>query len=92
MLDVVASYASARNGDAAHALRRVGADTVAPGARSRYARAIAYAGLGESARALNELCRAVREREPFVATATWDPLLATVRKQPGFGALAEYLG
>jgi tetratricopeptide (TPR) repeat protein len=92
MLAVVASYASARNGDAAHARRRVGADAIAPGARSRYARAVAYAGLGESVRALNELRRAVREREPFVATAAWDPLLATVRAQPGFGALAEYLG
>jgi tetratricopeptide (TPR) repeat protein len=92
MLDVVASYASARNGDVAHARRRVGADAVAPGARSRYARAVAYAGLGEAVRALNELRRAVREREPFVATAAWDPLLAKVRAQPGFGALAEYLG
>jgi tetratricopeptide (TPR) repeat protein len=92
MLDVVASYASARNGDTAHALRRVGADAAAPGARSRYARAVAYAGLGESVRALDELRRAVHEREPFVATAAWDPLLVTVREQPGFGALAEYLG
>ncbi|MEO6991404.1 MAG: tetratricopeptide repeat protein [Candidatus Baltobacteraceae bacterium] len=58
-------------------------------ARALYARAVVLAGRGETKRALRALRWAVAEREPFLATIAWCPLLESLRHDPAFGKLLE---
>jgi tetratricopeptide (TPR) repeat protein len=92
MVEAVERYARARGGDAQPAWGYVSASGGDGGAaRTIYARAVAYAGLGEESAALGELERAVKAGEAFVGTLAWDPLLRTLHAHPRFGSLVRQL-
>jgi DNA-binding winged helix-turn-helix (wHTH) protein/Flp pilus assembly protein TadD len=59
---------------------------------SSYWRAVLHAGLGNAARAIDELLAACSQRDPLLVWLKVDPRLASLRHEPGFTALLRRLG
>ncbi|HEX6644582.1 MAG TPA: tetratricopeptide repeat protein, partial [Gemmatimonadales bacterium] len=59
---------------------------------SAYDIAVVYAGLGENAKAIEWLRKAIGERSVFVVHLAWDARLDPLRGDPAFGALVAELG
>ncbi|HUF36809.1 MAG TPA: protein kinase [Gemmatimonadales bacterium] len=89
---LVAAYA--RSGDRATALRLLGdlTEQSRRGEIGPFALAIAYTGLGETGRAIEELHRAIDQRDIFVPEVFFDPLLHPLRRDPRFRRIEERMG
>ncbi|MBV9438639.1 MAG: tetratricopeptide repeat protein [Candidatus Eremiobacteraeota bacterium] len=59
------------------------------GTRYRYARALAYAGIGARDEAIAELEAAVRADEPLITACIWDPLFAELHQDGRFVEVVE---
>jgi Flp pilus assembly protein TadD len=59
---------------------------------SAYDIAVVYAGLGDNARALEWLRKAIGERSVFIVHLAWDARLDPLRADPAFLALVQELG
>jgi len=87
-------YATARSGDRATALRLL--DELVEGEKQGrfgpFALAIAYTGLGEPGRAIEELHRAIDQRDIFLPEVFFDPILHPLRDDPRFRRVEERMG
>jgi tetratricopeptide (TPR) repeat protein len=88
------AYAYGASGDRAAALQyirelqaRLSKGTVGP-----FALALAYAGLGETTRALEYLNRAIDVRDAFLPEDFFDPMLEALRRDPRFRRVEERMG
>jgi serine/threonine-protein kinase len=89
---LVAAYA--RSGDHTTARRLLG-ELVEGSERGRFgpfALAIAYAALGDNAKAIEELHRAIDQKDIFMPEIFFDPLLHPLREDPGFQQVLERMG
>jgi hypothetical protein len=57
-----------------------------------FALAIAYAALGDNAKAIEELHRAIDQKDIFMPEIFFDPLLHPLREDPGFQQVLERMG
>ncbi len=95
--DVIAGalvYAYARSGDRPTALERLGelTERSKQGEIGPFALALAYAGLGDSGRAIEELHRAIDQRDIYLPELFFDPLLDPLRGDPRFRRVVERMG
>jgi TolB-like protein/Tfp pilus assembly protein PilF len=89
---LVAAYA--RSGDRATALRLLEElrRRAERGDFSPFALAIAYTGVGDTEHAIQEVHRAIDQRDIFMPEILFDPLLHPLRKEPGFRRVEERMG
>ena len=86
--------AYARSGDRATALKLMGelTERAKKGEFGAFALAIAYTGLGDPGRAIEELHRGIDQRDVFLPEVFFDPVLHPLRADPRFRAVEERMG